>query len=189
MKKTASVIAVLMILSACNHSGKDPVEKADSANAVFRDAMPRELLQADKETANFLVEAAESSVLQSQMSELAFQKGLNQQLKSLAGKMMHDHSLMNESIKKLAEKLQVTVPHEPGDNNQKRIQELKAKDTRDFDRELTDAMVHIHEDELGLFNSASKKVNNADVKSFIDNGLPQLKLHLDSLKLLQKILR
>lgn len=189
MKKMFLIYIAVMLFTSCGNSGKDAVEKADSANAALRDSMPKGLIPADKQTSSFLVQAGDVSYTQVQLSELAFQKGLNQELKSLGSKLMRDHVIMNETIKKLAETLQVTVPLTPGEANQRKIDDLKAKDTKNFDKDLTTVMINLHQNEVNLFDKASKAVNNADVKSFIDSGLPQLRLHLDSLKLIEKILK
>lgn len=189
MNKILSVLAIATSLLACNGATKDPVEKADSANAAHRNAVPKEQLPADKQTAGFLVDAAEASLTQSQLSELAFQKGLNQPLKNYGSQMMRDHGMMNEAIKALATGLQVTIPSELGENNQKELEKLKAKDTKDFDKDLTNALIREHEKEIDLYSKGSANVNNADVKIFIDNGLPKLRQHLDSLKLIQKMLK
>lgn len=189
MNKLLTILVFPSLLLACNSNGKDPVEKADSANAAVRKAVPKEQLPADKQTASFLVDAAEASLAQSQLSELAFQKGLNQPLKNFGSKMMRDHGMMNEAIKALATGLQVTIPSALSENNQQELEKLRAKDTKDFDKDLTRALIQEHEKEIDLFSKGSGNVDNADVKNFIDNGLPQLKLHLDSLKLIQKMLK
>jgi len=183
------VMIVSAFVVACNGEGKDSVEKADSANAVRIDAAGRGQRAADKKTASFLTEAADITLAQSQLSELAFQKSLDQKLKSFGSKMMRDHSMMNEAIKALSAGLQVTIPTAVGETNQKKLDDLKAKDNEGFDKALTNTMVQLHENEISLFEKASGNVDNADVKAFIDNGLPQLNIHLDSLKLIQKMLK
>lgn len=183
------LILIVSFLGACNGEVKDPVEKADSTNSARLNAAGKGQSPIDKQTASFLVEAADITLAQSQLSELAFQKALDQKLKNYGSKMMHDHSMMNEAIKALGTGLQVTIPTAVGETNQKKLDDLKKKDNEDFDKALTNSMVQFHEKEISLFKKGSENVNNADVKAFIENGLPQLSIHLDSLKLIQKMLK
>ena len=50
-------------------------------------------------------------------------------------------------------------------------------------------MVKDHEEDIDEFKKASDKVKDADVKAFIDNTIPVLQHHLDSIKAIRKAMK
>ena len=51
------------------------------------------------------------------------------------------------------------------------------------------AMVKDHQEAIDLFEKASGNVKDSEVKTFIDNTLPKLRMHLDSAKAVQKAIK
>jgi putative membrane protein len=191
MKKRALVLLALpFLVVACNNDASDSVEKADSANEAKLDSpSSRPGISTDETSTNFLVKAADGGMAEVKLGELAQQKATNTKVKEFATMMTNDHSGANTQVKSLAAARNVTLPAMPGDDNMKKEQDLAKKSGADFDRSFMSTMVDDHQKTIDIFEDASDDVKDAEVKTFIDNTLPKLRMHLDSAKAIQRRLK
>lgn len=191
MKKGESLLFVLFfILGACNNAGKDSVEKADSVNEAKLDSStvntPPPTIATDEESSSFLVRAANGGMEEMQLGEIAHQKAVNQKVKDFGVMMIKDHSAENELVKAMAARRNVTLPTTVGDQEKEEINNLNKKSGSEFDRAYMKNMIRNHTKKINLFEDASDKVKDTEVKTFIDNALPHLRNYLDSAKAIQK---
>jgi putative membrane protein len=188
-RKTSLLFALPFMLLACNNEAKDSVEKADSANESKMDSTAGNTITTDEETTNFLVKAANGGMAEVKLGELAQQKATTPKVKDYGAMLAHDHSAANDQVKTFAAQRNVTLPGMVGEDKQKVIDDLSKKTGKDFDRAYIKEMVDDHEKDIRMFEDASGKVNDAEVKTFVDNTLPKLRNHLDSAKAIQKMLK
>jgi putative membrane protein len=190
MKKGESLLfALSFILLACNNAGKDSVEKADSVNEAKLDSssvINPPPIATDEETSSFLVKAANGGMEEMQLGEIARQKAVNQKVKDFGAMMIKDHSAENDLVKSLSARRNVTLPTTVGDEEKKEINNLNKKSGAGFDRAYMKSIIRNHNKKINLFENASDKVKDTEVKTFIDNALPQLRNYLDSAKAIQK---
>jgi len=190
MKKRVSLLSALpFILLACNNAGKNSVEKADSVNQAKLDSssvINPPPIATDEETSLFLVRAANGGMEEVQLGEIARQKAVNQKVKDFGAMMIKDHSSENDLVKSLAARRNVTLPTTVGDEEKKEINELNKKSGAGFDRAYMKSIIRNLNKKIGLFENASDKVKDTEVKTFIDNALPKLRNYLDSAKSIQK---
>lgn len=191
MKKITVVLSAITIImwSCSNEKGKDSVEKADSANKAKVESPGNEPLATDEASSSFMVDAANGGMLEVQLGEMAQQKALDQRVKDFAAMMVHDHSGVNDQVKALAARRNVTLPSMVGEEKQKDIADLTKKSGREFDKSFMKKIVNDHESTINMFEKAETKVNDTEVKTFITNTLPKLRNHLDSAKVIQKALK
>jgi putative membrane protein len=197
MKKRTSLLFALPFaiigggLIACNNDKtKDSVEQADSANRAKLDSpASKPGLSTDEESSSFLVKAADGGMAEVDLSQLAQQKAKNARVKDFAAMMVHDHSAANDQVKALAAQRNVTLPAMPGDDKQKAKADLDKKTGTDFDKAYMKIMVDDHKSTIDLFKNASSKANDTEVKTFVDNTLPKLQMHLDSAQAVQKAIK
>ena len=191
MKKRSIAFALPFLFLACNNEGKDSVEKADSANSAKMDSgsTTSQTLQTDEASSSFLVKAADGGMTEVRLGELAQQKATNKMVKDYGTMLIHDHSAANDKVKALAAQRNVTLPDGPGNTNQETIDKLAKRNGKDFDKTFMEAMQGDHEKAIDMFKDASNKVNDADVKTFVDNTIPTLQMHLDSAKTIRKSLK
>lgn len=191
MKKGESLLFVLLfIFGACNNAGKDSVEKADSVNEAKLDSStvntPPPTIATDEESSSFLVRAANGGMKEMQLGEIARQKAVNQKVKDFGAMMVKDHSAEIDLVKAMAARRNVTLPTTVGDQEKEEINNLNKKSGSEFDRAYMKNMIRNHTKKINLFEDASDKVKDTEVKTFIDNALPQLRNYLDSAKAIQK---
>ncbi len=191
MKKGESLLFVLLfIFGACNNARKDSVEKADSVNEAKLDSStvntPPPTIATDEESSSFLVKAANGGMKEMQLGELARQKAVNQKVKDFGAMMVKDHSAEIDLVKAMAARRNVTLPTTVGDQEKEEINNLNKKSGSEFDRAYMKNMIRNHTKKINLFEDASDKVKDTEVKTFIDNALPHLRNYRDSAKAIQK---
>ncbi len=181
---------------ACNNTASDSVEKADSANAAKNDSMNNlgdttnrnGVLGVDESTSKFLVNTADVNMTEIQLGQLAKDKASNPRVKDFAAMMVRDHSNATDNLKALAAQKNVTLPTNVSEEHQKKMDELKQKSGKDFDKAYMDLMEDGHDATVKDFEKNIDN-NDADVKAFVAKMLPTLRMHLDSATAIKKALR
>lgn len=191
--KKRLLYALPFLLFACNDEGKDEkdsVSVADSINESREDRADSTGIArpTDSETADFLVKAADGGMAEVKLGELAKQKAMLPKVKGMGDMMSSDHHKVNEEVKKLASARSVSLPATVGDDKQKDIDAFADKTGKDFDKAYVRYMIKDHEEDIALFKRAVEKINDADVRTFANNTLPKLQEHLDSFKVIQKLI-
>lgn len=187
--KLSILIAIAIAFTSCNNNpGKDIVEKADSANdANYDDSLKQDAAPVDKKSADFLVNAMTGGMTEMQLAKLAKEKTISRNVKDYADMIVNDHGVLNDQLKAISSGLHVVLPPPRNEEMQTKLQSLNKHKAKDFDKDFLDIMIKGHEKTIQLFEHASKDVNNAEVKTLIDNALPQLNKHLDSARVLKKM--
>lgn len=203
-KTTAALVAFSFIVWSCNNASDNSTttdstnHSTDSANtgAMNPGNTPDSsynnsgtAIRADEASAAFLPEAAGGGLAEVQQGQLAQQKGNNQSVKNFGAMMVHDHTAANDQLKALATRRSLVIPDTLNSKHKKMVDDLSKKSGRDFDKAYMNAMVKDHQEDIKEFEAAEKKVSDTEVKSFISNTLPTLRMHLDSAKAIQKRLK
>ncbi len=182
--------ALPFLLLACNNEPKDSVQSADSTNEARKEmADSTGAYQVDQASSDFLVKAANAGMAEVKMGELATQKSTNKKVKDMGNMMVMDHGAANEQVKALATQLNVNLPATVGDDMQKTYDDLTSKKGKEFDKAYVAQMVKDHENAIDLFKKANDDVKDDKVRTFANNTLPKLQMHLDSFKAVQKIIK
>jgi putative membrane protein len=174
------------VLVACNNEGKDPVEQADSANKQARTDTMTMAPAPDAATSSFLVDATNGGMAEVALSRLAMEKTSNESIKHFADLMVSGHTAVNDEIRALAARKNVTLPSDVSEENKKKADDMMKKAGKDFDKEYINVMIKDHEKAIDLFEKATNNLKDAEVISFATNTLPNLRGHLDSIKLIKK---
>jgi putative membrane protein len=202
MKKISLVLLALPFAFACNNSGNDSVQKADSANASKTDTsnttsnMSTDTTNkmstnagtgsVDKSTSEFMTKVSDVGMTEVKLGQMAQDKGSNQRIKDFGAMMVKDHTAAGDELKNLASQKNVTLPATVSSDHQKKIDDLNKKTGHDFDKAYIDAMVDGHQSTVNDFEKISKNEKDADVKAWVDKTLPTLKMHLDSARAIKK---
>lgn len=172
--KFTLVVAIAVALHSCNdHPGK---------GNLMQDTVP-----VDKESNDFVVNAINDGMVESRLAKLAKQKAISKKVRDYAGMLVNDHGVLHDQLKAVSSGLHVVLPSSPVKGMQSKLQVLNRYAGQDFDRNFLDMMIRDHENMIRLFEHASRMVNNAEVKTLVDNALPQLNKHLDSARALKRM--
>ena len=106
-----------------------------------------------------------------------------------AAEMVKDHSAVNDEVKSLAAKLNISLPGAPSEDHQKKAADLAGKKPKDFDKDFMDMMVSDHKSTIDLFKDVSDDDIDADVKAFVNATIPKLEAHLAMADSIQKKLK
>jgi putative membrane protein len=195
MKHFIFLSIVAASLLACNNEGAKNESTTDSttttANSegtadnanVGRDSINSSntvTTKADPASEEFLKKAAEGGMVEVDAGKMAQEKAMNSSVKEFASMMVSDHSGANSEVKSLASRKSVTLPAAPSESKKQECSKIGEKKGKDFDKAYMDMMVKDHKSTIALFESAQKDSKDDDVKSFVVNTLPKLKVHLDS---------
>jgi putative membrane protein len=94
--------------------------------------------------------------------------------------MVQDHQKTSGELKALVDggKVKATLPTALDSDHQKMLDDLKAKNGKDFDQSYDQIQVKAHRDAVALFEAYPKSGDNADLKGWAGPTLPHLKEHL-----------
>ena len=132
-----------------------------------------------KSDQNFLENAAQAGHFEIEGSKLAATQGASGDVKSFADQMIQDHTAVGNELDQLASSKGVQVSTEPSLIQKAKLKVLGAYKGASFDKHYASEVgVSAHQDAVKLFQTASRKAKDPDVKAFATKALPQLQHHL-----------
>jgi putative membrane protein len=134
----------------------------------------------DTAAASFAVTAALGGMMEVELGKLAQEKAMNPRVKSFGQMMVDDHTAANNKLKDLAVARHITLPMDMGKDMQDKVNQLKMKTGKIFDKDYMDMMLDDHKKVIKSFEKAGKELNDTEIKGFIVNTIPALQKHLDS---------
>lgn len=197
MKKLslASIIAGAMIFSACNGNSSTSSSSDSTTTMTTKDtttnamathdttmAMNKDTAMVDKDAQDFAQDAAAGGMMEVQLGKIAENNSATQSVKDFGKMMVDDHSKINDQLKDLASKKNVSLPTAVTNDQQKDIDKLNKETGANFDKDYVSMMVKDHEKDIAAFKKAGSKIKDADFKDFIIKNLPTLQKHLDAIK-------
>ena len=131
-------------------------------------------------TEDFVTKVAISDMMEIQSSQLALARQPDADTKPFAEQMVKDHQQTSKELKALVDsgKVKVALPSALDAEHQKKLEDLKGKSGKDFDRAYDQMQVQAHEDAVALFENYAASGDNPDLKSWAAMTLPHLKEHL-----------
>ena len=131
-------------------------------------------------TQDFVNKVAISDMFEIQSSQLALSKQADADTKPFAEKMVQDHQKTSNELKALVDggKVKAKLPTALDAEHQKMLDDLKAKNGKDFDQSYDQAQLKAHRDAVALFEAYAKGGDNAELKGWAGQTLPHLKEHL-----------
>ncbi len=190
--KTAQIILfssiLLSILVACDPTPnrENTTEVAEEQNEEMLEDTPNED-QAEDE-AEFLVQYASANLMMVQMSEMAAQQATSPDVKSFAQEVKNNHQGTLDEITSLANNKNYTIPNAPGDAEQRKIDQLRDYEGIDFDEAYLGYVEEMHENYQDELKAAAENEFSADIKTFADNSLTQLKTMHQKTKSMAEVL-
>jgi putative membrane protein len=131
-------------------------------------------------TEDFVKKVAISDMFEIQSSQLALTKQPDADTKPFAEKMVLDHRKTSSELKGLVDsgKVKGKLPTALDSEHQTILDELKAKDGKEFDRQYDQIQLTAHREAVSLFDAYSKNGENPDPKGWAATTLAHLKEHM-----------
>lgn len=180
------VILTGLTMLSCNNTNTDPNDTVDNAMNVNEQKAKDSALPVQTSDADFIVKTANGGVAEVSMSKVAKEKAMDKDVKTFAEKMIKDHSKINGQLKDLADSLNITLPASIDEGEQEDLNKLKNTSAAEFDKVYIDMMVKAHDNDVRLFERASKDILTPGIHSFIVKTLPTLKAHQQAIQFLDK---
>lgn len=177
MKKiaSASLIACALLFGFSCNQKQEPVEEAQEVNEEkFEDTAVEEVKD---DLSEFMTKAASGGMMEVELGKMAQEKGQHADVKSFGKMMVTDHTAANNELKALAGTKNITLPDSMSQDHMDNITELREKTGADFDRAYMDLMVEDHNEDVEMFDEASKNLEDAEAKAFASKTLTTLKKH------------
>jgi len=186
MKNTVLVLTIALsatAFTACNNA-------ENSSNKMAEKENDQKFENNDvKKDAEFAMKAASGGMMEVELGQWAATNGASDGVRQFGQNMVTDHSKANDELKALAQAKSISLPAQPDNDMQKKINDLKEKKGADFDKAYVDMMVSDHKDDIDLFQKEADKGNDADVKSWAAGKIPVLQHHLQMIEEMQKSMK
>ncbi len=173
------IAGTLFVASCTEKRTPDTKNVAEQQNISKLAAEDKAIVVIDNDNdAKFLMEAAEMQLEEISLGKLAQQKGNTPHVKEL-GKMMHEaHTKTLAELKALALSKSVSIPTSITEDSKDAYEKLEVKTGNDFGKAYSEMMVEHHEDVIDLFEKASTDSEDAGIRSWASEKLPDLRVHL-----------
>jgi putative membrane protein len=137
-------------------------------------------------TPGFAKAAAVSDMYEIQSSKLAVQRSKSAEIKKFAQMMIDAHTMTSNQLKPLAMKANVELPTMLDDRRKSMMDNLTGASDADFDGRYLNQQTNAHQEALILFRGYAKDGDNAEVKQFAAATTPNIDMHLNMVKMLDK---
>lgn len=134
--------------------------------------------------ATFLQKVAEANAAEIKTSQAAQTRAVDPAVKAFADRMVEEHTANEHALEALAKKRNVTLGDDPDPDRQIRIGTLQKLKGPAFDRAYMKTMVDDHAGSIALFEDASRTIDDAAIRQFVDATLPVLREHAEAAKAL-----
>ncbi len=131
---------------------------------------------------SFLKKTLEDNVAQVQMGQLAQQKSSSDDVKQFGQKMAQIHEQLNDQLKPIAQKLEVSQPKGPSKKDKQKIEQMQALSGADFDTAFIKAMLDDQQADLKNFKDEAQGSQNPNVQQVAKMDEPVLTQHLQILE-------
>lgn len=125
----------------------------------------------------FVTEASGGGLAEVNMAQLALQNSTNPQVRQFAQRMLNDHTMANRQLNALADRDRLRPAPQMDRKHQEVYDHLLKLRGQEFDRAYAEAMCKDHDEDVSMFEKASKDLKNADLKQFASKTLDTLKEH------------
>jgi putative membrane protein len=127
---------------------------------------------------NFVMQAAQTGMLEVQLGKLAVQRGSSAGVKQYGQQMVEEHTQKNQELMQLAMQKGVEVPTEMSSQNKALGDRLSGLSGTSFDTAYKQAMLDSHKQAIALFQAQSQQGQDPELKAWATKTLPNLQAHL-----------
>jgi putative membrane protein len=151
-------------------------------------AMDEEALKATSTLTDqeFVKKIGQVNQAEIRLGRLAGRRADTQAVKDLGRRLKEDHMKADDMLRGLSKKKGWEVPLDPSREQNALYDRLDILNQKDFDREFTSAVVKDHEKMIPIVEDFGKNGNDADLKAYANEILPNLKRHAETAKNLEK---
>jgi putative membrane protein len=176
---TNSGLAVLAGLAfftyvGCSKTSTTASESADRPGYADRSAST---LSADDK--DFAVKATQGGMAEVELGKLAQERGASAHVKDYGKMLVDDHTRLNNDLKDIAAKENITLPTAVNPGQRRNIDRLAKLSGAQFDSEFLDDSAKDHREDIAEFEKEANSGQDQALKNFASTSLPTLRTHLE----------
>ena len=179
MKAAKQVRNWLLGLAACALCGAPAIAQQSNPASTGYNSKAASLTTSDRQ---FVKAAAEGGMAEVELGKLAEENGGTSEVKDFGKRMVTDHTKINDQLKELAGKEDVTLPQQLNAKDKMTKESLSKLSGTAFDKAYMKDMVKDHTADVSEFRKESTAAHSAAVKDFASDALPTLESHLKEAK-------
>ncbi|HEX4372087.1 MAG TPA: DUF4142 domain-containing protein [Puia sp.] len=151
--------------------------KTDTTSNMKDTSMSSSITQQDTK---FAVDATNIGMMEIALGNVAQQNAMRKDVKDFGAMMVKDHTSAGDDLKKIADAKHITLPTSLSADDQKKVDDMKAKTGNKFDKAYIDMMIDGHKKAADEFQDEIKSGSDADLRAFATKTLDVIHTHLDS---------
>ncbi len=138
--------------------------------------------------ANFVRESAQGGMMEVKLGQTAKDHGQSADVKNYGEMLVKDHTKANDKLSQLAGQKGVNLAKDMEAKHTDMIKDMEQKSGADFDRAFIEHAIKDHRKDISKFESASRSLNDSELKAFATETLPTLRHHLNEAERIAKSL-
>jgi len=127
----------------------------------------------------FLRNAAEGSMAEVKLGQLAEEKAQAPEVKNFAKRMVEDHTKALEELKQIGSQEGINLPTDTSHKDAEIYDRLAKLSGPEFDRQYSQEMVRDHQKDLSEFKHGETVAQKPALKQFAQKEIPTLQSHLE----------
>ena len=183
MKRIFRILTLVSLVSmlACESRRESDSDNEDSKE-VAEDANDEKFKDNDLEKdADFVANTVAANYGEIKFAQLANKRSANPEVKRVASMLVEEHTKTLNELKTLAQAKTISVPVEEDDEAKRKTERFSDEAGKDFDKKWCKEMIDRHEESINNFEKRMEKTEDPELKSWISNTLPHLRMHLEKL--------
>jgi len=130
----------------------------------------------------FLRGAAEGSMLEVKLGQVAEQRAQSEEVKKFAQRMVEDHTKALDELKAIGAREHINLPTNISHQHSLKYKALEKLSGAEFDKAYARDMVQDHEQDINEFKHGAATAQKPELRDFAQKTLPTLESHLQQAK-------
>lgn len=174
-------MAVIFIAISCgsnqtaeNTQNSDSSQSKTDSNSSAKDTINT----ISDQDAMFAKDAANIGMMEIALGKVAELNSSRKDVKDFGAMMIKDHTAAADELQRIADARRITLPVALSSEDQSKVDAMKAKTGKNFDKSYLDMMVDGHKKAADEFENEINKGSNADLRGFATKTLDVIHSHL-----------
>jgi putative membrane protein len=125
----------------------------------------------------FAMMVAQTDLAEIQVGQLALKNGGSEQVKTIAQKLIDDHTKTSDAMKQIASTKGLTLPTEPDAKHKALATKLESESGAQFDKDFLAANSMDHHKVVAAFQKEANSGTDSEIKGFATQFLPAVQEH------------
>lgn len=171
-----SGVAFGLFMTACSKNNTNGVAANPNPPGTYADRPAASNVSSSDR--DFASKAAQGGMTEVEMGKLAQRLGGTSRVKSFGEMLVNDHTKLNDQLKDLAARENLSLPSDVDASQHSTIDKLAKLSGAHFDREFKKVTIDDHKDDIKEFEKEANDGSNQALKDFATSALPKLRDHL-----------